>query len=198
MKIYLHIDKKNSKMGHLIRNSIIEEGFQIIKNDEAQDPRTHEPKPWNAQYELFQSLRGFVLEMTYPNPQTTYLLAQAILQKIPVLGIYQKNNEPREFLSLLKQKKIPNFVCIKSYSRSTISHVLSQFLSILKSDSDKNQSNIKFTLRISPRIEQYLQWIARKQNSTKADYLREIVEDYMKQDNDFQNWIGSEKKKKEK
>lgn len=50
-----------------------------------------------------------------------------------------------------------------------------------------DQPSIKFTLRITPRIEKYLSWKIKNTEKTKADYLRGEIEKIMEEDDEFQN-----------
>lgn len=54
-----------------------------------------------------------------------------------------------------------------------------------KNKPKKSKPNIKFTLRITEEIEQYLGFKARENKQSKAEYVRGILEDLRKQDKDF-------------
>lgn len=51
-----------------------------------------------------------------------------------------------------------------------------------------DKPNIKFTLRITPRIEKYLSWKIQNTDRTKADYLREEVERLIDEDDEFEKF----------
>ena len=77
---------------------------------------------------------------------------------------------------------------LKSYSESTLTKVLLDFLSGVERGEGKEVPNIKFTLRITARIERYLQWKTHNSKLTKADYLRHIIEEIIDADEEYQKF----------
>lgn len=55
---------------------------------------------------------------------------------------------------------------------------------------DEEKADIKFTLRITPKIEKYLSWKTQNTDLTKADYLREMIDKDLTSDEDFKKFIG--------
>ena len=54
----------------------------------------------------------------------------------------------------------------------------------------KETPTIKFTLRITPRIERFLHWKTHNTKVSKADFLRELIERLIDQDEDYQRFVG--------
>jgi len=67
----------------------------------------------------------------------------------------------------------------------SLSNILAQekILTKFQAQQNKNEKNlqekptIKFTLRLTPSIDQYLDWKAEKNNLSKADYLRKLLKE---------------------
>ena len=50
--------------------------------------------------------------------------------------------------------------------------------------------NVKFTLRVSVRLERYLNWMAANKNKKKAEYLRSIVIKMLKTDEPYKRYLA--------
>ena len=134
---------------------------------------------------LVSQFDGFILEVTDIDQQVSYFLAQAILQKKPTLCLYQKNRVPRQLLVFLKQKHIPNIIAIKAYSKENVAKAILDFLHPIESGVEEIEiPSIRFTLRLTPQLDRYLQFAIRGKKITKADYLREMLK--IKSQNDLE------------
>lgn len=130
---------------------------------------------------------GLALDITDPDQQTTYFLAQAVLQRKPTLCLYRKNQNPRQLLSYLKNKNIPKEIVVNAYTDKTLEKRVNDFLRSLGLEAEKEETpNIKFTLRITKKIESYLDWKAEHDKANKADYIRRLISDEIKKDKDFE------------
>ncbi len=135
---------------------------------------------------LLDKVDGIILEVTEPSDQLNYILAQAILQQKPTLCLYQKNKEPRYLLSHLKRKGVPKGIQIKAYTQNTLNSLVNKFLQDLGDISEvSDKPNIKFTLRITEKIEKYLDYKSKKGEVNKADYLRQLIEKEINKDDDY-------------
>ncbi|OGY85337.1 MAG: hypothetical protein A3F54_02910 [Candidatus Kerfeldbacteria bacterium RIFCSPHIGHO2_12_FULL_48_17] len=192
MKVFLQTHREKYKEEtKLLRGLIAEAGFEIMV-PQVVDPRQHKPTGWYLQHRAYQGFQAFIIEMTEPTPEVTYLLAQAMMHHKPTLCLYQKGQIPREFLQLIGKKKTPDFIEFKAYNRATVGGLLEDFLHTLKSASDDPSVNIKFTLRMSQKTDQYLQWRAKQVGQSKADYLRDTLSEQMEADMDFRSWMDKE------
>lgn len=135
---------------------------------------------------LLEKVDGIILEVTEPSDQLNYILAQAILQQKPTLCLYQKNKEPRYLLSHLKRKGVPKGIEIKAYSEGTLNGLIDKFLKGLGDISEVNEKpQIKFTLRITDKIEKYLDYKSKQGKVNKAEYLRQLIEKEIDKDDGF-------------
>lgn len=130
---------------------------------------------------------AFVMEVTEVDQQISYFLAQAILQKKPVLCLYQKNKSPRSLLMFLKQKNIPRSIKIKAYTDSSLSKTVMDFLYSIEGRVEEIEiPSIRFTLRLTPQLDKYLNFVTQGKKITKADYLREMLKNKMTENSKFQ------------
>lgn len=129
---------------------------------------------------LLDKMDCFVIEASQPDQEIGYLLAYAISQKKPLLYLYHKNTPDRVSHGYLTKKNTPEFVCMEEYSRESLEQVLMNFIDDVSSGKGlKQRPTIKFTLRITPRMERYLEQKAKRSKKTKADYLRDLIDKLM-------------------
>ena len=135
---------------------------------------------------LFADTDGFIIEVTNFDNEIPYILAFATLQKKPILALYQKNKDPKGIpTTIIKQAK-QNKVRIESYDDDSLPKLIVGFLQKLHKIHLDDQPNIKFTLRVSKRIEKYLHWKTHGTGKSKAEYLRDKIWEQMKNDAEYQ------------
>ncbi len=129
---------------------------------------------------------AIVLEITQTDPDVQYMLAQAIILQKPTLCLYVRNQEPREMLSHLSKKTIPKCIVVKCYTKNGLPEVINRFIESLDGTGpDEEIPNIKFTLRLTPTLDRYLEWLMRERNINKAEYMRELIKKHMDQDEKY-------------
>lgn len=188
MKLFFHAQPGDSKVAkekvqqifETLRRTAFEVSSSLFKKEGEADLN------WETGIAVLAQFDCFILEITNPDQQISYFLAQAILMKKPVLCLYQKNNPPRSLLMFLKQKHIPKFIQIKGYLENTLANILANFLgSISDNVGDLETPTIRFTLRLTPHLDKYLSFAVRGKKITKADYLREMIKKQMDSDQEF-------------
>lgn len=171
MRIYLHDEKTGGMLEQICTKEL---GLDVLT---IQSVRKRKKMP--AQYDFFlDQVDVLIIEITKPNQDIQFILAQAILAQKPTLCVYGKNQPPRELLAYIKRKSLPRPVRTFSYTESTIVKALEEYIRSLDPDAQDhdNLPTVKFTLRLSPRIERYLLWYTKQHGISKADYLRELLE----------------------
>lgn len=129
---------------------------------------------------------AIVLEITESDPDVQYVLAQAIILQKPTMCVYAKNREPREMLTQLAKKTIPKCIHTKSYTGITLQPVLQKFIQSIQPEYSIDEiPNIKFTLRLTKTLDNYLAWLARERNLNKAEYMRGLIQKELDQDDTY-------------
>jgi len=177
------LDEKYQQIVDVIKKSGL---FVVASSDENNtDFKKDELEQMNATGEiLMDKMDCVIIEASKPDQEIGYLLAYAISQKKPLLYLYQKGTPERVAYGYLTKKSVPEFIQMKSYSSADLEGRIKEFINSIGAGI-KEKPTIKFTLRLTPRIERYLNAKAKKVNINKADYLREIVEELMKKDEGF-------------
>lgn len=143
----------------------------------------------------FERLDGLVITGGEDNQDAGYLIALAISQKKPILYLLAKSKPlPDELLFIKNNKDVSKFLIIKYYNDSNIKSKIVEFLDLIENgDSRWDAPTVKFTWRITPRIERYLHWKTSVSGKTKADWLRHyMVKEMMIKDVDYQKFLQSD------
>lgn len=120
-------------------------------------------------------------------PQQPYIVALSLAQQKPVIFLYEKGSPIPQTIRLLQEdKKLSALIHVRHTQPSSLSKDVSDLLGNIEKGPLKEIPSIKFTLRITPTIERYLQWKSQESGLSKADVLREFIEkDLIEKDSDF-------------
>jgi hypothetical protein len=100
--------------------------------------------------------------------------------------LYQKGTPEKVAYGYLTKKNTPPFIKMQSYATRDLEQVVMDFIKETEAGKGlQERPTIKFTLRITPQMERYLQWKAKRIKKTKADFLREFLEELMDKDEVF-------------
>lgn len=192
MKIYFFSSaQKDIPATQQIVKELTECGAQVFSNlsitkdilPEAEVKRTHE----NGET-LLSKMDGLVVEGSFANEQLGYLVAYAISNHKPVLYLLAKGRPIEESLkSLRENKNSARFFNLKFYSQEQPDKYIKDFVKRVEVISGVEAPMLKFTLRIPPLIDRYLQWKTHNTAMTKADFLRKVViDEVIKKDPSYQ------------
>jgi len=138
---------------------------------------------------LVSQVDGVIIEDSLPLEESGYLVAIALAHKKPILYLTEKNKPVnKNLLPLKKELSTTKLLQLQAYTDSTLEKIILDFLPLIDSAGGREVASIKFTLRITKRIERYLNWKARQQNLTKADYLRNTIEAVVQHDRDYEKF----------
>jgi hypothetical protein len=135
---------------------------------------------------FLELIDAIIIEGSTTDPEIGYLLAFAIAQKKPALLLLRKHTSVKNPLTTFGQK-VPRNIRVVFYDASNVEKRVLAFLATIGSFEYEELPTIKFTLRITPQIEEYLDWKTHNTKLTKADFLRKIIlDDVIAQDATFQ------------
>jgi hypothetical protein len=139
-------------------------------------------------------MEGIIIEGSTPDPEVGYLLAYALAQKKPILFLTEKGSSGRQILKYLNEKQIPKVCKIRYYNHKNLQWLLAEFVKSIDDRETHEIPRIKFTLRITPTIEAYLDWKTQNTKLKKADYLRTKINLLIEQDKKFRSYIKHKRK----
>lgn len=125
---------------------------------------------------------AFVVEGSTPSPEVGYFLAQGLAQKKPTLYLYHRGSGGDQLVGFLRRKPDPYTLIVRPYRDTDLGKEVHEFLEYLAGGAVREAPSLKFTLRITPSLEKYLEYRARVAQQSKADFLREHLEQLMKDD----------------
>lgn len=119
-----------------------------------------------------------ILEASTPSFAIGYLVSQALNLSKPVIAMHLKGHEPF-FIQGSESEKLQ----LLEYTQDTLLSVLKVAL-----DYASDQQDTRFNFFISPKIANYLDWVAKSKRLPRAVYLRRLIEEHMEGNEEFQNY----------
>lgn len=139
-------------------------------------------------------MQAVIVEGSTSDPQSGYLLAYAMAEKKPLLYLYQRGEVAPEVLRYMNLKEIPKHITIATYRPDTLEAVVSQFLGSVGNVKIREVPRIKFTLRLTSTIDDFLDYKTHNTKLSKADYLRQEIEKLIDLDEKFQQFLKKRKR----
>lgn len=136
---------------------------------------------------LLERMDSFIIEGSTSDPNVGFLLAHAIAQKKPTLYLYQRGTVPLIFAHL-SRRELPAHIRVVAYQESALHREVVSFLSTIEGMKIRPVPRIKFTLRITEAIEEYLHFKTHNTKLSKADFLRQRIEEAMERDDEWQDY----------
>lgn len=117
----------------------------------------------------------------------SYVIAVAIAKQKPVLFLLEKGSSiPDSIKDFRADKKMSMLFHLAFATPEKLTKTIGDF--IQKAEGGvKEYPSIKFTLRITPSMERYLQWKSKRSGISKADFLRNELAQISQKDPDFKS-----------
>lgn len=132
---------------------------------------------------------AFVFQGDKLDTKASYLMALVLAQNKEVLCLLPQGTKLDASLKDLEaDSKLAKKIHIELYKEDNLKQKVLDFLRIIDNDSIRNLFNIKYTLRISSKIADYLNWKADQENIKKADWIRDQIQNIMQDDDAYQEF----------
>ncbi|MDP2586924.1 MAG: hypothetical protein Q8P32_04100 [Candidatus Komeilibacteria bacterium] len=183
MKIYFHAKESSDSEQQKIQRQIIDflenNGVLLLSNlikGELKDERL-----------AFENMDGLVIEGKDSAPDAGYLIALALAQGKRVLFLLPKGSIlPDQLRSLQENGKLKKLILLRFYTDRTLINQLVDFIDLIETGELRREvPSVKFTLRFTPRADRYLTWLNRKKKIKKADFLRQLIDESIKNDEEY-------------
>ncbi|MCX6785867.1 MAG: hypothetical protein NTZ18_03405 [Candidatus Komeilibacteria bacterium] len=137
----------------------------------------------------FEHMDGLIVEGKNSVAEAGYLIALALAQAKPILYLLPKGAPlPDQLRSLQENKKLRKLFLLHFYTPRVLPNFLGDFIDIIETGELRREvPTIKFTLRFTARANRYLTYQSRKKRISKADYLRQLIDQNIKSDEEYQN-----------
>jgi hypothetical protein len=186
-KIFARIIDILSRAGVLVCSSLNDDNLAGFSSQDLE-------KIEQAGEVLLEKMDGLIIEGSRPLPEAGYLFALALAHRQPILYLSEKGRPINKNLQQLKaDKNTGGLIRLENYNEDNLENIILAFLQSLESGAGREIPTIKFTLRITPRIERYLHWKTHNTKITKADFLRTQVEKMIDSDEGYRKSVGKRK-----
>ncbi|MFH1235888.1 MAG: hypothetical protein V1685_03035 [Parcubacteria group bacterium] len=138
---------------------------------------------------LLDAMQAIIVEGSTQDPQTGYLLAYALAEKRPLLYLYTRGEVAPDVLRYMNVRDIPKFVTVATYRPETLPTIVERFLGRVGDVRVREVPRIKFTLRLTDTLDQFLDFRVRNTKKTKADFLRDHLDREADRDDEFQRFL---------
>jgi len=192
MKIYFYTNQElDNQAAKEIIFCLKRAGLEVItdgsKNKQTSDGNAL-PK---AEAMIFQGLAM--------DAKSSYLLAFALARNQKVLCLMPVGAKiDSNWSNLQSSETMSEKISIEFYDDKNLKEKVYDFLKKLDTSTAKELFNIKYTLRVSKKIAEYLNWKAEESAQPKADWLREQIAQMMNQDKKYQDFSANKFEIKEK
>lgn len=127
--------------------------------------------------EILKKADVIMMEVSGHSLSMGFIVSKALDLSKPVVAFYKKGNKPF-FLSGIND---PKFKLIE-YTCENISEMLDVAVEEVKKGID-----VRFNFFVSPKILNYLDWVAQKRMIPRSVFLRNLIEREMKKDKEFKD-----------
>ncbi len=116
-----------------------------------------------------------VMEVSGHSMSMGYLISKALEMNKPVIGLFKKEYEP----IFIKGINDPKLILV-SYDSENVEQTIKTAIKKANSLVD-----VRFNFFVSPKILNYLDWVAQKRMLPRSVFLRNLIEHEMKRDREF-------------
>lgn len=179
-------------LGYLvITNFFDHEHSDFLRNlNAAMDPRTS----------ILDKIDFFIVEGSLASSEAAYLVAWAFSVQKPVLYLLPKGHALDPSFKIFQEgTRAGKLFKVRYYVEGKLKEQILQGVSSLATAfkaKERELTNIKFTLRMTPCIDRYMNWKAKRRKMTKANFLRFLLQQMMSEDAGFQNYLNKKVQKK--
>jgi 2'-deoxynucleoside 5'-phosphate N-hydrolase len=116
-----------------------------------------------------------IVEVSEHSMSMGYIVNKALEMNKPVIALYEKGNEPY-FFGGIEETKVQKV----EYDAWDLDKVVGEVI-----ENSKNSIDVRFNFFVSPKILNYLDWVAQKRMIPRSVFLRNLIEREMKKDKEF-------------
>ena len=188
MKIYFFTKNENSD-GQL--SQIHERILKFFKENGVVIVSNLYNRPISQQNLAFEDMNGLVVEGKGSVLEVGYLVALALAQQKPILYLLPKGAQlPDQLRSLIDNKKLKHLFLLRYYGEKTLENLLVDFIDLIETGELRREvPTIKFTLRFTPRASRYINWQSHRTKLSKADFLRQMIDEQIQTDAEYQGFL---------
>ncbi len=173
---YVKIVERLQNLGHdVTADHILKADRTEIRDQHDDDQRV---RWYKKVLKMISSSDVVVAEVSTPSINVGHEISLALEKETPVVAIYKKGFHP----VLLQGIRNDKFVLVEY---EDIGEIIDDIHSYL--EYSQEQRDTRFNFFISPKISNYLDWIAKTKRLPRAVYLRNLIQKRMEEDEEYNN-----------
>lgn len=184
MKLYFYASSEslNDKIAPRLKTLLKSRGIAIITKGQEEV--------------LLKKLQLLVIEASEPNPQVAFLIASALAHRKPILILLARGTPLDLHLrTLQRDKTVGRWLRVEFYRDKNLLKLVESFVDHWTRGVRRELPLIKFTLRLTSTLDRYLTWKGLQVKKTRANFLRQVVEEMASDDRRFQLQLKKELQK---
>lgn len=136
-------------------------------------------------------IHAFFLDTQTDKPENAFISSLAIAKKKSIVCFIPKGKQLPSSLSLLNTNPVlKKKIRLVFYTPKNLNKVVSALINQLDSGALREKPSVKFTLRITPSMERYLEWKSSQLGESKADFLRNAIDQQIiSKDTDYNEMV---------
>ena len=197
MKLYFTYSKRlNKELLEEIKRTFTTLGTKVeIREQTGEEQQTYDfdeaKKMFQKNVKSIKAADVVLAECSYASSGLGYEISQAIDEKKPVIAIYNLNTDlahPRHIkrVPISLKGNTSKYLILREYDIKSLKKTLELAVKDAKSLADT-----KFILIIPPAIDKYLEWNVKEKGISKAEITRQAVENMMKDDKAYIEYMKS-------
>lgn len=189
MKVYFYTNNNvEDSDAKIVKEYLKKSGVEVFSNIDNFSGDLEKPP--------LEKVEAFIFQGKKLDTKASYLIALVLAQNKEVLCLLPEGSKSEESLDDLKaDSKLAKKISIEFYESDNLKAKILNFLKVIDNDSIRNLFNIKYTLRISSKIAEYLNWKTKDKGTKKADWLRDKIQNIMDEDDQYQDFLKDKFKK---
>lgn len=172
-KNYVAIVDRLKQLGHTLVANPVEEGDSHLVARETQQQAERYYKDLTK---WIGSSDVAVFEVSYPSTGIGHEISVALYKGKPVIALYTKVAQKPYILESIVNDRLQ----VIEYQLDDLGALLKDALEYAT-----EQQDVRFNFFVSPKIQQYLDWVAKYKRTPRAVYLRELLEKDMRENKDW-------------
>ncbi len=190
MRIYYFVSgatERIQKIHHHLYDLLIDGGIDVFSNVDffhtGHIPEQDMARMQSTGEFFLGKMHGVIIEGSQFASELGYILALALSHRRPLLYLQPQTLPMQEMLErVLEEHRNNPLIFLEHYqTQEELQKRTEDFLSQIEVPTKKERSNIKFTLRISRSMDNYLNWKSKNERLTKANFLRKKILDPMRE-----------------
>lgn len=177
LKAYQKIVESVQKSGHTIQADHV---LNVSKDDLATWDEDKNLKYHKKVLDGIKKADVLFVEMSYPSTSIGYLLAEGVDKSKPVVMFFGGQQAPHLLPTLESYERLQ----LIQYDQHTDFEKEIQYALEYASD----QQDTRFNFFISPKIANYLDWVAKSKRLPRAVYLRRLIEENMNNNEEYKDF----------